>query len=81
MSAHAYPEILAEADRVWEAARRIDELRGDTAASEWTVVKVRDLIRAGRADNAAEIAEIADALETRLARESEGVVERSRVEA
>ncbi len=79
MSLHS--DILAEADRVWESAWAIDNLRGDTAASDWTAGKVHHLMRAGRADSPAEIARIADALETRLAREQEDMAARRRVEA
>ena len=76
-----YTDILAEADRVWESAWAIDDLRGDTAASDWTAGKVHNLMRAGRADDPTEIAEIADVLETRLAREQEDMAARRRVEA
>jgi len=76
-----YCDILAEADRVWESAWAIDDLRGDTAASDWTAGKVHGLMRAGLADSPAEIARIADALETRLSREQEDMAAQRRVEA
>ncbi len=66
-----YRTLLAEADRMWEAAWTLDALRGDTAASEWTAGKVRELMRASRADDPAAIAALADALEAKLGRESE----------
>lgn len=62
----ATPTALDHAGRAWDAAYRLDELRGDTAASEWTARKVRELIRTRRADEPGEVARLADALERRL---------------
>ena len=67
------PVSLAEvADRLWNAAWELDELRGDTAASEWTATKVRELMRAGRADDAQAVLPLACALEGRLAQDRAG---------
>lgn len=61
--------LLTAADRMWDAAWALDEVRGDYAASNWTGRKVRDLMREGEADNPEKIARLADALERRLERE------------
>lgn len=64
--------LTQAADRMWAAAYDLDELVGDTRVSEWTARKVRDLIRAGRADDVGEIEKLATALERRLERERRG---------
>lgn len=61
--------LTEAADRLWNAARALDELRGDTAASEWTAGKVRELMRAGRADDPQAVLPLARALEGRLAQD------------
>ncbi len=64
------PVSLTEAaDRLWDAAWALDELRGDTAASEWTATKVRGLMRTGRADDPQAVLPLARALEERLAQD------------
>ncbi len=65
------PDLMAAADRLWDAARALDDLRGDAAATEWTARKVRALLRLGRADDVPAVLRIAQALEDRLARERE----------
>lgn len=60
------PDLMDAADRVWDAAYALDELLGDRRVSEWTAGKIRDLMRAGRADDVGEIEKLADALEKRL---------------
>jgi len=60
---------LEQAGRAWDAAYELDELLGHDRASEWLAVRIRDLMRSGRADQPDEIAKLADALERRLARE------------
>lgn len=68
MNARSEPVSLTEvADRLWRAAWSLDELRGDTCASEWTASKVRRLMRSGRADDAQAVLPLARALEARLA--------------
>ena len=66
LCATGYSSLLEWADRMWEAAWELDELRGNTDASEWTARKVRDLIRRGRADEPSELAQITHALEERV---------------
>ncbi len=67
------PVSLTEAaDRLWRGAWSLDELRGDTAATEWTATKVRELMRAGRADDAQAVLLLARALESRLAQDRAG---------
>jgi len=66
-----FRSLIDEADRLWDAAWTLDELRGDTAASAWTARKVRALIRDGQADNPAKVGELADVLERRVARGSD----------
>lgn len=63
------PDLMAAADRLWDAAYALDEVRGDTAASEWTAIKVRKLMRLGKADDVPSVLRVAEALEKRLARE------------
>ncbi len=60
---------LDQAGRAWDAAYELDELLGHDRASEWLAVRIRDLMRAGRADRPDEIGKLADALEARLTRE------------
>ena len=70
--------ILAAADRLWAAAWVLDEVRGDTAASEWAAQQIRDLMRQGRADDPDAVAPIISALEQRLRREQlQPVVQRA----
>lgn len=57
------------AGRAWDAAYAIDDLRGDTGASDWTAEKIRGLIRQDRADDVETLRGIAEALERRLERE------------
>ena len=64
--------LLEAADRLWNAAWSLDELRADTAASEWVAGKVRQLMRTGRADDVQAVLPLARALEGRLARDSAG---------
>lgn len=66
------PDLMNAADRVWDAAYALDELLGDRRVSEWTARKIRDLMRADRADDVAEIEKLATALERRLDRERHG---------
>ena len=61
--------LIEVADRLWDAAWSLDELRGDTAASEWTAGKVRQLMRTGRADDVQAVLPLARALEDRLAQD------------
>ena len=65
------PTALDEAGRAWDAAYALDDRLGHTRASEWTARQVRGLIRAGRAEDVAVLGRLADALEARLARETE----------
>lgn len=65
-------DLMRAADRVWDSAYALDELLGDRRVSEWTARKVRDLMRAGRADDVDEIEKLATALEHRLERERHG---------
>lgn len=60
---------LQEAGRAWDAAYRLDELFGHDRVSEWLAVRIRELIRDGRADQPKYLAGLADALERRLDRE------------
>lgn len=60
------PDVMRAADRVWNAAHTLDELLGDGRVSEWASRKVRNLMRAGRADDVREIAKLARVLEDRL---------------
>ncbi len=61
-----FVSLIEAADRLWAAAWELDELRGDTAATEWTAGKVRDLMRSGRADDVEAVLPLARALEERL---------------
>lgn len=70
--------LTAVADRLWRAAWSLDELRADTAASEWTATKVRALMRAGRADDVQAVLPLARALEERLAQDRPAPVEVAR---
>lgn len=69
MTPTAYDSLIDLADRMWNAAWTLDEIRSDTAASEWTARQVRNLMRTGTADDPTEIARLANALERRLDRE------------
>ena len=40
ISSEQYDSLIRTADRLWEAAWRLDEMRGDTEASEWVAAKV-----------------------------------------
>lgn len=73
MTATAFRSLIEEADRLWDAAWALDEIRGDTAASAWTAGRVRALIRSGQADDPAKVGELADALERRVVSERQGV--------
>jgi len=64
-----YAVILAAANRLWEAAWALDELRGDNGVSQWAAQQVRDLMRQGRADDPDAVTPIVSALEQRLRRE------------
>lgn len=61
-----YASLIQLADRIWDAAWKIDELRGDAQASEWTAFKVRDLWRQGRAHDEGELLPLLRVLEGRL---------------
>ena len=60
---------LDEAGRAWDAAYELDDLLRHRRVSEWLAVRIRDLMRAGRADRPEEIKKLADALERRLDQE------------
>ena len=64
-----FVSLTEVADRLWNAAWSLDELRADTAASEWTARKVRELMRAHRADDVQAVLPLARALEGRLAQD------------
>ena len=70
--------LLEAADRLWNAAWSLDELRADTLASEWTATSVRALMRSGRADDAQAVLLLACALEDRLAQDRPAPVEVAR---
>lgn len=69
MNAQEPVGLIEAADRLWDAAWELDEFRGDQLASEWTATKVRELMRAGRADDAQAVLLLARALEGRLAQD------------
>ena len=66
MNRERYASVIDEADRAWAAAWELDEIRGDGMVSEWTALKMRDLIRTGEAEDPVKVGELADALEQRL---------------
>lgn len=67
------PVLLTEAaTRLWAAAWELDALRADTAATDWTAGKVRDLMRTGQADDARAVLPLVRALEGRLAQDRDG---------
>jgi hypothetical protein len=69
MNAQEPVGLIEAAGRLWDAAWALDEFRGDQLASEWTATKVRELMRAGRADDVEAVLPLACALEERLAQD------------
>ncbi len=61
--------LLQAADRLWAGAWELDEIRGDSAASLWAATKIRELMRAGLADDVQAVLPLARALEDRLAQD------------
>lgn len=63
------PELMAAADRMWNAAETLDDLRGGTDAWGWTMGQALQLNRDGRAEDPDAVLAVARALEARVERE------------
>lgn len=63
--------LKREAARMWSAAKSLDALHGGDRAWRWTHRQIERLKRAGSRENSEAVAEVADALEIRLARDRE----------